>query len=135
VKTLLAAAAIAAALAGTAHAEPTGPSFNCVYAKMSDEVIICQDAELSAKDRQMAGLYSDTMNLFRGGFRDYVRRTQVDWLGARRFCHYSAGCVGKAYDYRITTLMEGDVELAEWCRAGHMRDVDCRDHVYEHGVR
>ena len=35
-KTLLAAAAIAAALAGTAHAEPTGPRFKHLFQSMFD---------------------------------------------------------------------------------------------------
>jgi hypothetical protein len=73
-KLLVAAAIVAAALlaAGAAHAEspgfnfqptgagnafkfqlePTGPSFNCNYAKTPDEVAICQTPERSRLDRK-----------------------------------------------------------------------------------
>jgi uncharacterized protein len=134
-RTIIAAVIILAALAGAARAEPTGPSFNCNYAKTPDEVIICQHTELSRKDREMADLYSDIMNMFRAGFRDYVRRTQVAWLSGRRLCGYSADCVSKAYDYRLSLFYDGDVELADWCRAGHMADVDCRDQAYLKGAK
>jgi uncharacterized protein len=131
-KTLLAAAVITAALAGVARAEPTGPSFNCMDAHSPDEVLICQDENLSAKDRRMASVYSVIINMYRGGYRDYVRRTQAEWRRARRACGYDGNCISQLYDARIAVLGDDftDDETKgniAWCRApSHRRDVDCR---------
>ena len=82
-RTIIAAVVVLAALAGAALAEPTGPSFNCNYAKTPDEVAICQDVELSAKDREMASIYFQMVNTSRSDFRNFLRRTQAAWLNAR----------------------------------------------------
>jgi uncharacterized protein len=116
---MLPAAALIAAFTGAAHAqngedylqsgtlkpvEPTGLSFNCMYAKMPDEVGICQSAELSAKDRQLADVYSQIMLRFRGGFRAFQQNRQADWLRERHSCGYHAPCIGSVYDSRIAEL-------------------------------
>jgi uncharacterized protein YecT (DUF1311 family) len=120
------AVVVTAALAGSAAHAETGPSFNCMYAKTPDEVVICQDPELSRLDREMARLYFGTMNDFRGGFRDFIRRSQASWLNSRHRCGYDADCVNDAYAHRLAALADGDIERADWCRAGHIADVDCR---------
>jgi uncharacterized protein len=82
VRKLLIALCACAAFIPTAHAdspsfEPTGPSFNCNYAKTPDEVVICQDPELSTKDREMASVYFQMVNASRGDFRIFLRRSQA----------------------------------------------------------
>jgi uncharacterized protein len=84
--------------------EPTGPSFNCNYAKAPDEVVICQDKELSSKDREMARIYFVMINN-PVGFR-HLRSTQAAWLNARHRCGYNAACVSDAYDRRRAALYE-----------------------------
>jgi hypothetical protein len=84
--------------------EPTGPSFNCNYANAPDEVAICQDKELSSKDREMARIYS-VMTNDRVGFR-HLRSSQAVWLNARHRCGYNAGCISDAYDRRLVALYE-----------------------------
>ena len=59
-----------------AHAEE-GPSFNCAYAKAPDEVLICQNEELAAQDREMASDYSWGLNNFKRGFRAYLSRHKM----------------------------------------------------------
>jgi uncharacterized protein len=80
--------------------EPTGPSFNCNYAKAPDEVVICQDPELSNLDRETARLYSEAMNYYRGGARASIRRDQVAWLNQRHHCGYDKTCIKDLYDRR-----------------------------------
>jgi uncharacterized protein len=121
---LLAAIVAAALAAGTAHAqspgfnfqptgpgnafkfqlEPTGPSFNCNYAKAPDEVAVCQTPELSRLDREMARLYSEAMNYYRGGSRDSIRRDQAAWLNSRHRCGCDANCIKDAYNRRCNRL-------------------------------
>ena len=92
--------------------EPTGPSFNCNYAKAPDEVIICQNRELSSKDREMARIYFFLINNASAiSHRHFLRSTQATWLNERRRCGYDADCVSNAYERRLPALYE----LAE-CR-------------------
>ena len=84
--------------------EPTGPSFNCNYAKAPDEVAICQDPKLSELDREMAGFYSGAMNYYRGASRDSIRRSQAAWLNSRHRCGYDKSCIKDAYVNRCNRL-------------------------------
>jgi uncharacterized protein len=58
-------------------------------------------------------------------YRDYQQRRQADWLKARSFCGGNTDCISMLYDMRIVEFNDGDIAVAEWCKAGHMRDVDC----------
>jgi uncharacterized protein len=100
------------------------PSFNCAYAKAPDEVLICQNEPLAARDREMATFYSWGTNYFKGGFRAYLQRTQNAWPEGRHACGYDAECIGKAYGKHLTEF-DGDIELSELCRS-HQTDIDCK---------
>ena len=69
-----------------------------MYAKTPDEVVICQDAELSRLDREI------TINAYQGGFRAFVRRTQAAWLNNRHRCGYDTNRISNAYANRFGTL-------------------------------
>ena len=84
--------------------EPTGPSFNCNYAKTPDEVAICQTPELSRLDREMAQLYSEAMNFYRGAEGVPIRRDQTTCLNQHRRCGYDVNCIKEAYDRRTNKL-------------------------------
>ena len=62
-KTLI-LAGLAAILATSVHAQ----SYNCRYAKTADEILICQDSQLSAMDERMSALYYQLRNGL-GGYR------------------------------------------------------------------
>ena len=102
-----------------------GPSFNCAYAKAPDEVLICQNKQLAAQDREMAGLYSWGLNNFKGGFRAYLQQSQDAWLKRRHACGYDAECIDEAYLQRLAQFGDGDMMLSEFCR-DHQTDIDCR---------
>jgi hypothetical protein len=53
----------------SAEQPPTGPSFNCRYAKSSDEVAICQVPKLAEMDVKLASLYFGYRSLTYGQAR------------------------------------------------------------------
>lgn len=77
-------------------------SFNCRYAKLPAEVAICQSAELSALDSQMASLYFALPS----GVRDRLEGSQMRWLRQRNACGYNFDCIASAYRERIDFLSE-----------------------------
>ena len=109
----------------TINASKKGPSFNCTYAKAPDEISICQSEQLAAQDREMASEYSWGFNNFKGGFREYLKQTQNAWLKRRHACGYDAQCISKAYEDRLVTFADGDIELSEFCR-NNQNDADCQ---------
>jgi uncharacterized protein len=122
-KLLLAAAALCCLTAPAL----AGPSFNCNRASFPDEFVICSDQELSRLDRDMAVAYAGYMTMFHGGFRQYVRDTQAEWLHDRHLCSFGKDCIANAYAMRWAFLGDGDIALADWCHDGnHFRDIDCR---------
>jgi hypothetical protein len=52
-------------------------SFNCHYAKTADEVLICQDHQLSALDERMAGIYSQVRQNLYGSQRIILESQQA----------------------------------------------------------
>jgi uncharacterized protein len=103
-----------------------GPSFNCTDVKAADQIAICRNADLSAADREMTKLYAANVKATHSTYRDYLQQTQTAWLISRRGCGYDAKCIDKLYEDRIAELGDGDIMLAEWCKAGHMSDIDCK---------
>jgi uncharacterized protein len=116
---------IACGLNGATKTQEEGPSFNCTHAKAPDEVLICQNKELAAQDKELARLYSSYMNDSEGGFRAHIQRTQNDWLMRRHACGYNVDCISEAYAVRLGELGDGDIEVYEFCRY-HQTDIDCR---------
>lgn len=87
-------------------------SFDCAKAEKPDEIAICKNADLSALDSQMAGLwyaYSKVPMLMGGSG---ARHDEADaFLGKRAACDGNVQCIEKAYGERITTL-ETEIEAA-----------------------
>jgi uncharacterized protein len=79
-------------------------SFNCRYAKTADEVLICQNADLSALDEQMSSLFSRLRNSLSHGETRLLDREQSFWLQNRISCGRDAGCIEGAYQRRIRQL-------------------------------
>jgi uncharacterized protein len=79
-------------------------SFNCLVASTPDEVLICQDAELSRLDEQMASLYFATRNRVLGPQRQALEDTQVEWFRLRQACGRDRTCIQSSYTVRIAYL-------------------------------
>lgn len=64
------------------------PSFDCTKAVTPIERLICQDAELSFLDRQMAESYQTVLKGASAERKEIIRRQQVKWLAEyRRTCN------------------------------------------------
>lgn len=96
--------AVAMSLATPAQAA----SFNCNYARLPDEVAICQSPTLSALDEEMASAYFRVLNSLRAQGLWYearaLRRSQRRWLRRRHACGYNFGCIRRKIRQRINYL-------------------------------
>jgi uncharacterized protein len=79
-------------------------SFNCRYARTADEVLICQDGQLSALDERMSGNYARLRNGLYGSARAALEAKQAAWLRSRMSCGRDAGCIAGSYRQRIREL-------------------------------
>ena len=93
-------AGIACLLATAVHAQ----SFNCRYAKSADEILICQDQQLSALDEQMSSLYYNLRNSLGGYRRAALEDSQSRWLSGRMSCGRDRDCIHASYMRRINFL-------------------------------
>lgn len=111
---LLIAAALVAGLAGGAVASPrhgigyTGPSFDCATARKRVEKMICAGRPLSAKDGELAAVYSSFIEQYREGGGEGTDISPFEeerraWLARRDRCRTSA-CLHAMYDRRIEDL-------------------------------
>jgi len=80
------------------HSE--GPSFDCTYARLPSEKMICSSRPLAELDRQMASLYYDQMARADERNRQLLRRTRDAFLVRRDRCQQSA-CIASVYEDRI----------------------------------
>lgn len=95
---------ISLSISFTAVTMADAQSFNCRNATNSDEVLICQDDELSRLDERMAGLYLASRNQAYGYMREALERSQAAWVTARRSCGRDRGCIEQSYRIRIDEL-------------------------------
>ena len=113
-RTLMIGATLAACLAGGATASPrhgvgyTDASFDCAAAKKRVEKMICASRSLSAKDGEMAAVYSSFIEQYREGGGEGTdispfEEEQRAWLARRDRCRTSA-CLHDLYDKRIEAL-------------------------------
>lgn len=83
-------------------------SFNCRYAKLPDEVAICQDAELSRLDEDIARDYFSALDRyrFRGDWHTVrlLKQTQREWLRWRHTCGYNVACIRRLMYHRLREL-------------------------------
>ena len=82
-------------------------SFDCSAASAADEKAICANADLSALDSEMAGLWYGykAMPLLMGASGNREDEAQA-FLKARSACGSETGCLTKLYNSRIATLQQ-----------------------------
>lgn len=80
------------------------PSFNCARARSADEIAICNDGVLAAKDRQLSALYSGVLTRLDLDSQQRLAAAQKAWLQQRGQCGASVACIASAYDGRIRQL-------------------------------
>lgn len=94
--------------APTATKTAQGPSFSCAaVAPGSMEALICEDPELSALDRQMAGIWKAA--LAKSGGNRTLKATQRGWIKGRDECWKEtdhAACIKTQYQQRISELQK-----------------------------
>ncbi|WP_186079295.1 lysozyme inhibitor LprI family protein [Burkholderia gladioli] len=80
------------------------PSFNCSKARSDAEHLICADAELSAKDVELASLFARARAAVvdKAAFRE---RTRQQWNYRESACH-DRECLVRWYDAQRTTLSQ-----------------------------
>ena len=91
----------------TAPAAADGPSFECGSASGSIEEMICNDDELSALDRKLAGVYAAASKNAADEHPPVLKAEQRGWIRGRNECWKSdapRSCTEKAYRLRITEL-------------------------------
>jgi len=109
--------------AGAAHAA----SFDCAKAGVKIEKMICQDAELSRLDGELAKAYAEALTAWDGKIAAYVRASQRAWVRGDRvlempggdrggiYCHddkTAIPCLRGLYRARITLLRGGAFPLS-----------------------
>ena len=97
-------ACVVVASAAVMNSAQAQASFNCRIADRPDEVLICQNPELSALDRTMSSRYFRLRNRFEGSELRHLESDQRDWLRSRMGCGRDFGCIRSAYLSRIEEL-------------------------------
>jgi uncharacterized protein len=92
----------AGALAIPAEAQ----SFNCRYARSADEVLICQEPQLSRLDEELSAVYARVRNRTRGSDLEELTAEQASWLRGRKECSRDYRCIESYYRRRIAQLRE-----------------------------
>lgn len=102
------AASLSASVSLLAEAAPTGPAFSCAkVAQGSIEALVCADAELSALDRKLAGVYSSALKKAANEKPPQLKATQRGWVKGRNDCWKASDkrtCVKDSYTERIVEL-------------------------------
>jgi uncharacterized protein len=81
-------------------------SFNCRTADRPDEVLICQDSQLSALDEKMSTLYYNLRNRLQGVQRRRLEVAQSAWLKSRIACGRGFQCIEEHYRRRIAEFQD-----------------------------
>ena len=98
------AAMIGGLMATAQQSSAASPSFNCYKATTPNEILICDHALLSKKDRIMANLYKDVRRHSNYEARLNLKREQRNWVKDRQRCYRDYECTLKSYEYRIKEL-------------------------------
>jgi uncharacterized protein len=83
---------------------PPRPSFDCRKAGKPDEIAVCSDVTLAAKDVRLADMFNRYRAQLAPNGQRRLLATQTNWLAMRARCRSDAGCVGEAYDHRIRQI-------------------------------
>ncbi|MEM6464357.1 MAG: hypothetical protein AAF724_20840 [Pseudomonadota bacterium] len=92
-------------------------SFDCGSASSPDEKAVCTNADISALDSEMAGLWFayKAMPLLMGASGNREDEAQA-FLKSRATCGSDAACLTKLYDARIATLKQNiDWAVKNYC--------------------
>ncbi|MEX3008697.1 lysozyme inhibitor LprI family protein [Hoeflea sp. TYP-13] len=92
-------------------------SFDCAKATTADEKAICSNADLSALDSEMAGLWYGykAMPLLMGASGNRRDEAQA-FLKSRASCGSDTACLTKLYNGRIATLQQNiDWAVKNYC--------------------
>ena len=90
----IALAALATLLLST---PASAAAFNCNYAKLPTEVLICQDETLSSIDEANARVYYAVANALPAYLKPAYRKNGRQWLKDRNACGFDAECVAHQY--------------------------------------
>jgi len=82
------------------------PSFDCRYARQPDEIAVCNDPALAAKDVALANVYGRVRASLPADAQRQLGAQQAVWLKSRGQCGSLASCIGEAYDLRIKQLQD-----------------------------
>ena len=90
------------------NAQAQGPSYDCSKVEQgSIEALVCQSAELSALDRQMAEIYAAALKKAGNEHPAYLKPTQRGWIKGRDDCWKALdipACVKDSYQQRLVEL-------------------------------
>lgn len=89
-------------IAGPADAQ----SFNCRFARTSDEVLICQNSELGRLDERMSDTYYSLRNRLSGQQLRRLDTIRNYWISERQMCGRNAKCIENVYIDWISKMEE-----------------------------
>lgn len=90
---------------GLSVSAPAGAaSFNCDYAKLPTEVLICKDDELTIQDEVNAKIFSSIRNALDAQRRKDFNKWNKAWLKKRNACGFDHRCVSDRYDEALTLM-------------------------------
>jgi hypothetical protein len=84
--------------------ESGGPSFNCSYAKTPDEVLICENVDLSNQDVYLVNFFYQLRNQAPARVRAQMDASEAAWLRQRHQCGRDAACINTMYNRRVREL-------------------------------
>ena len=115
----LAVITVAAGTLAAAGQPAAAASFDCSQAKAPDEIAVCNNADLSALDSEMGGLwYAYDLLPFLMGESGNRRDEAEAFLHQRSACGSDVSCLTQAYEARIATLRQ-DLQsgIQQLCRS------------------
>jgi len=83
-------------------------SFDCSQAKTASEIAVCNSADLSHMDKELALLYSSHLKDYKNdpNITKKLSSTQRSWLVERNRCGSDVSCLHARYQERIAWLRE-----------------------------
>ena len=93
-------------------------SFNCQYARVPDELVICADPQLSRLDERLSNRFYRLRESLSGADRVRLDQDQSAWLDGRHRCRRDRACIAQAYVSRIAELsgrQVGPVAIRRTC--------------------
>lgn len=110
------------------------PSFDCRKAASVSEKTICANAELSRLDFQLGRVWKTLLDAFSDSAqKPQMKADQKAWMARRESCGDDAGCMGKLYQERLSTL-NGSDPAHRFAGVYEVKDIGAFD-VYPIGSR